>query len=542
MTEKLKSNRDLLITVIMFGGLVLLLAAIGLQDTRADFDWFIPATPMNRATPGQPGSASGYNANFDQQLDIWRDFQATMTPCPLFWDGTPAPSDLRAYFNGVNSYDTVIIRTVDPDNVPLALHYWNDSSAAQGGSLTMERYRGYFGSSSNVQDGDRLPGIKWIGYYSGNYTGASIYATIDAAPGASDMPSTLYLATSPDGGAVPTPGWWMDSNQDVFQKGNLSVLAGASILPHTAGVSNPFTGMTIENQSVSVGAGHTPVGTGTPIPSLWLVEGNDGGAKYVSNNPNNLDSDFYVYAHSTGTPVVLQHGDASTQAMNFPQGIEIAGTPVYSATPHANTPTPYPTLDPATPQWNANALLGAPLTTDSAATGAMILFGGTNWNDFAVGAAGTILTSSGTAPGWATLTPTPTPAATSTPVNVICVAADRNLSSSGYLIWPYPGWTAGTEDSPALIHDYYAIGISFKCRYAIDNAVVHYIDVKDGSATTLHQMTMTGDGSKTEFYESITPSASTDILEGDTVRIYYTDGGGTNIGESVAWLWLQRKY
>lgn len=66
--------------------------------------------------------------------------------------------------------------------------------------LQLRRGRGTSAGPSLVQNGDELGRLYFQGYDGGAFSnGAAVGATVDATPGASDMPASLVFYTSPDG-------------------------------------------------------------------------------------------------------------------------------------------------------------------------------------------------------------------------------------------------------------------------------------------------------------------------------------------------------
>jgi hypothetical protein len=94
----------------------------------------------------------------------------------------------------------------------------NKTNDANAGYLVLEKDR----AGAVVQNGDILGSMIFRGYDGTAYLqGASIYAAIEAAPGANDLPTGLAFATTPDGGAGPSERLRITNGGEVRATGNI---------------------------------------------------------------------------------------------------------------------------------------------------------------------------------------------------------------------------------------------------------------------------------------------------------------------------------
>ena len=299
-------------------------------ETAIDFPG-IPATATHRATPGVVASASGYNGNFAQIYTVFANVEATMTPLPIFWE---SGNQDTAYFGS-------IIQTLD---IPASESFLSRVFDPAGTEVNEWIGGSFLGTSTNptpLASGGTTLQIIGTGF-TGLSPAAEVRFSINDTQASGDSPGKITLLTSPDGGNTPTPAMWVDMSQDAYFTSNILLTANKSIHPHSAGTPNTATGVTVNDTHVFIGADMTPVGGGTPIPSMMDVDGGGGGQKQiVLNAAYNGDIDVLVYPKTTGTPTPLMFADASAQTIDFPNGVKILGV-VYSTATPMDTATPIP--------------------------------------------------------------------------------------------------------------------------------------------------------------------------------------------------------
>jgi len=89
---------------------------------------------------------------------------------------------------------------------------YSDNLAAPTGILSFFKSRGTATVPTIVNNGDRIANLLFKGHDGVTYQfGAAITVEIDAAPAASDMPSAIYLWTTPDGGTAVRKAFVVDN-------------------------------------------------------------------------------------------------------------------------------------------------------------------------------------------------------------------------------------------------------------------------------------------------------------------------------------------
>jgi len=191
--------------------------------------------------------------------------------------------------------------------------------------LQLRRGRGTSAGPSLVQNGDELGRLYFQGYDGGAFSnGAAVGATVDATPGASDMPASLVFYTSPDGSNSITermritntgrvgigttgPGALLeasDANNPVLKLTKTGAGAGSIDLiqdgsqPRIFGPSGLSLYMGVTGDAVGSGLTLKPggnIGVGNSNPQTKLHVGS--GAMFNSTNADN-----FILSTFTNTP------------------------------------------------------------------------------------------------------------------------------------------------------------------------------------------------------------------------------------------------
>lgn len=193
-----------------------------------------------------------------------------------------------------------------------------NTTASIGATIYGARTRGTQPSPLAVQSGDRLFSILGLGYDGTDWNQSSrIDMSVDATPGANDMPGRIVFRTSPDGTQNPSEAMRIDSNQDVILSGDLYTSLTADSVPYI-GASGLLTennpGFTYDGSSLVLSSGG----------SSTLVDLTQSGSGTTFNINNSGSGDFVVV--NTSDFVIDNGGDVGIGVASPDDSLDVVGT------------------------------------------------------------------------------------------------------------------------------------------------------------------------------------------------------------------------
>ena len=219
----------------------------------------------------------------------------------LFWDDSNnrlsigSNENLITVAGGPEGMRTSIHLEDPGDEYILALHY-HSAEPTLAGHLLFARSRGSEASETGVSSGDHLGEIQFVGHDGTDYAiGAIFRVTVDAAPGAGDMPSRFEFLTSADGSEAPT------ERMRIASTGLVTIGTGGTFTVATGAGDLAVTGdFEVEGQSRF----DSVIGWGTAPVVSTILAATSSSATIV----NGMDIDI------TATPGI---GTLSAVVMNF---------------------------------------------------------------------------------------------------------------------------------------------------------------------------------------------------------------------------------
>ena len=174
----------------------------------------------------------------------------------------------------------------------------NNNSAGAKGKLILAKSKGSAGSETVVSSGDTIGAIEFNAYDGDEFlTAAEIYAKVDNTPGDGDMPGSLHLAVTADGGDSATDRMIIDSKGNV----RVNVDAGGQTLNSSA------MGTIALHSGVAPGAGTTNTAVLYTISGELKAMDASGNETVLSPHPEGSeDWVFYSKNVETGKTVKIQ--------------------------------------------------------------------------------------------------------------------------------------------------------------------------------------------------------------------------------------------